>query len=225
MNREEFKTDVIRPVQCFKEGWAIIKDQYWILFAITIVGMMASSLTLYILLGAMVCGIFKCYFQVFDGEKASMETLFKSFKYFKPALPVVLLIIVPMLFVFGIIYLPILYATFQGATMTDDELFSMMPKVIVTEFIIATVMVCLHTLLMFAFPLIVDRDLSGWQAIKLSAKAVWQNLNGVAGLWAVGFVISLVGLLVFCVGIYLTIPIIIAGNISAYRKVFPKLEN
>jgi hypothetical protein len=222
MNQEEFETGVIRPVECYREGWNAIKDQYWILFAVTIVGMILGGITLYILLGAVVCGIFKCFFNVFDGEKAELETVFKSFKYFKPSLPVVVLIVVPMLLVFGSIYAPVLYATFMGARMTEEELFSLLTGTLIIEFIVATVMVCLHTLLMFAFPLIVDRNMSGWQAIKTSARAVWKNMSGVAGLWAVGFVISLLGLLVFCFGTYLTMPIIIAGNIAAYRKVFPK---
>ncbi|MBK7705181.1 MAG: hypothetical protein IPJ30_05230 [Acidobacteria bacterium] len=34
-------------------------------------------------------------------------------------------------------------------------------------------------------------------------------------------VLSLAGMLAFCVGIYFVIPIIIAGNVLAYRKVFP----
>ncbi len=225
MNQEEFNIGVIRPVECFKEGWNSIKDQYWILFAITLVGMMIGSFTLYILLGAMVCGIFKCYFKAIDGEQAELETLFQSLHYFKPGLLVVVLMIVPTILVFTIIYAPIFYATMMGATMSEADLYKMLTGTLIVEFIVATIMVCLHTLLMFAFPLIVDRNLSGWQAIKTSAKAVWKNLSGVTGLWAVGFFISMLGLFVFCVGIYLTIPIIIAGNITAYRKVFPKIAN
>ena len=82
-------------------------------------------------------------------------------------------------------------------------------------------MVCFHKLLMFSFPLIVDRNLGAFAAMSLSARAVWNNLGGVAGLYGVGFVLSLAGMLAFCVGIYFVIPIIIAGNVLAYRKVFP----
>jgi uncharacterized membrane protein len=71
----------------------------------------------------------------------------------------------------------------------------------------------------------VDRKLTAGQAIKISMKAVWKNLSGVAGIAGVGFVLSLLGTLVFCIGTYFVIPIIIAGNIVAYRKVFPRLQN
>lgn len=225
MNAEEYRTGVIKPVECFKEAWELIKSDYWILFAISIIAMMLGGITMYILLGALICGMFKCFLQVIDGGKVEIEYLFSNIKdYFGPGLFVTAVIIVPMIIVFSIMYVPILLATLSGDRMSEQELFAMLTGAIIVEFIIAIVMVCLHTLLMFAFPLIVDRRLSGWQAIKTSAKAVWHNLNGVAGLWAVGFGIGIVGYLLLCVGIYFTIPIIIAGNTVAYRKVFPSRE-
>ena len=82
-------------------------------------------------------------------------------------------------------------------------------------------MVCFHTLLMFSFPLIVDRNLSAVKAMTTSARAVLRNLGGVVGLILVNFGLVLVGELAFCVGVYFVIPILIAGNVVAYRKVFP----
>jgi membrane-anchored glycerophosphoryl diester phosphodiesterase (GDPDase) len=225
MKSVDIKTGVIKPVECFKEGWQLIKNDYWILFAITIVGIMFGGVTLYILLGALVCGIFRCYLQVIDGGKAEFDGLFKSIKQnFGAGLLVMAIIVVPMIFVFSIMYLPILFSTMSGNVMTEDELFAWLTGALLIEFVIAIVMVCLHTLLMFAFPLIADKNLSGWEAIKTSSKAVWKNLNGVAGIWAVGFFVGLIGYLLLCIGIYFAIPIIIAGNTVAYRKVFPATE-
>ena len=82
-------------------------------------------------------------------------------------------------------------------------------------------MVCFHTLLIFSFPLIVDRGMGGFQSMKISAKAVWMNLGSVVGLIMVNFVLALIGYLALCVGVYFVIPIILAGNAVAYRKVFP----
>ncbi len=31
MQQDEFTTGAIQPVECFKEGWEIIKDEYWLL--------------------------------------------------------------------------------------------------------------------------------------------------------------------------------------------------
>ncbi len=57
--------------------------------------------------------------------------------------------------------------------------------------------------------------------MKTSAKAVWGNMGGVVGLIMVNIVLTLIGQLALCVGIYFVIPIILAGNVVAYRKVFP----
>lgn len=221
MSNTEINTNVIRPVECYKEGWELIKEQYWILFAIALVGGMIGGVSMYILLGAMICGIFLCFLRVIDGGKAEIDDLFKGFKYFMPSLLVTLLFVVPMILVFAIMYVPLIMASVMGARMSEEELFAMLTGTLAVDFVIMIGMVCLHTLLMFAFPLIVDRKLSGWQAVRTSAVAVWKNLKGVTGLWAVGFVVSLLGMLLCFVGTYFAIPIIIAGNAVAYRKVFP----
>lgn len=226
MTQTEFKTGVIRPIECLKEAWELTKSQYWLLFAITIVGMVIGGISFYILLGSMLCGVYLCYLQVIDGKTAEFDNLFKNIKgYFLPSLPIVILFIVPIFLVFGAVYVPFIYATIMGARISEDELFTIIITSIIVDFFIAIIMACFHTLLMFAFPLIVDRNLSGWQAIKLSCKSVWKNLGGVTGLWAVLFGINLLGMLACVIGVYLTIPLGLATQIVAYRKVFPKIDN
>lgn len=225
MQNTEFKTGVIRPVECFQEGWELIKDQYWLLFAVSLVGALIGGASMYILLGTMICGIFYCYFQKIDGKPVQFEDLFKGFSsYLIPGLIVTIFIVVPMIVVYGLIYAPFIAAAIMGSRMSESELMTLIGGALLVDFIFIVLMVCLHTLLMFSFPLIVDRNLSGIQAMKTSAKAVWKNLKGVAGLWVVSFAINLVGMMLFCIGIYFTIPILIAGNIVAYRKVFPRLS-
>jgi uncharacterized membrane protein len=91
----------------------------------------------------------------------------------------------------------------------------------VVDVVVALVMVCFHSLLIFCFPLIVDRGLSSWDSIKLSARATFKNLGGIGGMIGLNFLMALAGLLLFCVGIYLVIPLLTASNLVAYRKVFP----
>ncbi|MEJ7846586.1 MAG: hypothetical protein WKF92_00690 [Pyrinomonadaceae bacterium] len=43
MQEPEFITGVINPIEVYKEAWVMIKDQYWIIFAITFVGLMISG--------------------------------------------------------------------------------------------------------------------------------------------------------------------------------------
>ncbi len=226
MNNTEFKTGVIKPIECLKEAWELSKPQYWLLFAITIVGIMIGGVSMYILLGSMLCGVYACYLQAIDGEKPEFDHLFKNIKgYFLPSLPVIILFIIPMFVVFGVIYFPLIMASIMGNKLSENEIMTLIFGSLAVDVVISIIMVCLHTLLMFAFPLIVDRNLSGWQAIKLSSKAVWKNLGGVTGLWAVLFGINLLGILACFIGIYLTIPLGMATQVVAYRKIFPKLNN
>jgi uncharacterized membrane protein len=92
---------------------------------------------------------------------------------------------------------------------------------VAVDVVFILIMVCFHTLLMFSFPLIVDRKLGAIQAMTTSAKAVWRNMGGVVGLILVNMGIVILGELAFCIGIYLAIPVVFATNVVAYRKVFP----
>lgn len=220
----EFKTGVIRPVECVKEGYALIKDDYWILFVVWIVGSILSSISLLTAAGAMMCGIFYCYLRAIDGNEVKFDDLWKGMQWFLPGLVVMLVIVVPILVVYGVVTVPVFMAAAMGGDLSDDELMRLLFGALAVEFVLLVIMVCLHTLLMFAFPLIVDRNLGAVAAMKMSARAVFKNMNGVLGLIMVNFGLVLVGVLAFCVGLYFVIPVVIAGNVVAYRKVFPKVD-
>lgn len=217
----QFNTGVIRPVECFKEAWELIKSDYWLLFAIFLVGALIGGASMYILIGAMLCGIFYCYLQKIDGKPVAFEDLFKGFNFFLPSFLLMLILIVPTFVLIGIVYAPFIAAVVMGSKLSEEELIGLIAGSLFIDLIFAVVMVCAQTLLFFAFPLIVDRNLSVWEAMKTSAKAVRQNLGGVIGLILVGAVINIVGALACGIGAYFTAPIVLAGNMLAYRKVFP----
>ncbi len=221
MQNTEFRTGVISPVECVKEGWELIKSDYWLLFAIAFVGAILGGITMYILFGAMICGIFYAFLRKIDGWPASFDDLWKGMQYFGPGLVVTLFIVVPIFVFYNI---SMLGAVVLGSQ-TGGGMMGLLVVVGFADLVFLLLMVCFHTLLMFAFPLIVDRNLGGIQAMTTSARAVWQNLGGVAGLIAVNFGLVFVGYLALCVGVYFVIPIIIAGNVVAYRRVFPSLSS
>lgn len=226
MTQREFTVGQIRPVECVKEGFALIKDEYWVLLAVSVVGAMIAAISLYILIGAMVCGIFVCYLRKIDGGRVKFEDLFTGFGYFGSSLLVTILIVVPLvvwlLVLFTTLYLPLLMKAVGGENVSDDELLTTFFVVFVIDVIVAFVMVCFHSLLFFCFPLIVDRGLSSWDSIKLSARATLKNLAGIGGIIGLNFLMLLAGELVLCIGIYLVLPLITASHMVAYRKVFPK---
>src|SRR5687767_13606172 len=111
----EFRSGVIRPVECVKEGFELIKSDYWLLLAIGLVGGMIGGVTLFIALGAMTCGVMHAYLKKIDGQPVAFEDLFKGFSWFGPSLIVTVVIVVPLLVVYGLIYVPIILAATMGS--------------------------------------------------------------------------------------------------------------
>ena len=226
MKEADFTVGQIRPIECVKEAFALIKDEYWVLLAVSLVGGMIAAISMYLLIGAMVCGIFACYLRKIDGGRVKFDDLFTGFKYFLPSLLVTILIVVPlvvwMLVLFTTMYLPLIMNAVGSTNVSDDEMLSTFFVVFAIDVVVAFVMVCFHSLLIFCFPLIVDRGLSSWDSIRLSARATMRNLSGIGGIIGLNFLMALAGGLVCCIGIYLVIPLITASNLVAYRKVFPK---
>ena len=69
MMNQEFNVGVIKPVECMKEGWELIKDQYWLFVGITFVGMLIGGFIPFgIGVGAMFCGIYYTMIQKLDGK-------------------------------------------------------------------------------------------------------------------------------------------------------------
>ena len=79
-----------------------------------------------------------------------------------------------------------------------------------------------HAIFVFAYPLIVDRKLSGWEAIKTSYRAAQKNLGGIVGLILLNIGLGIVGVLFCFVGVYLVLPVTYAAYAAAYRQVFPE---
>lgn len=224
MQEKEFQIGVLRPIECYKEAWALLKGQYWLIFAIVLVGILVSSTIPILLIGPMMCGIYAALLDKIDGKEVKFEKLFQSFDQFVPGLIVSLLITIPVFVMIILIYIPMIVMAMAGARMNENDLFIFIAGVIAVEVVFGIIMACIHTLLLFSFPLLVDRKLSATDAIKVSAKAVWQNLSGVVGLFGVSFLAIIVGYLLLCIGIYFVIPLIFMANALAYRKIFPSLQ-
>src|ERR1700740_822683 len=93
----EFRRGVVAPLECIKEGWALIKDQYWLFFGISIVGMLIGMAFTIVLMGPMVVGVFLCLQQRQRNQPVEFGRLFKGFDLFVQGLIVTVLKFIPTL--------------------------------------------------------------------------------------------------------------------------------
>ncbi len=232
-NQPQFNSGVVAPVECLKEGWALIRDQYWLFMGISLVGMLIGGAVPLILLGPMMVGIFLCLFRRMRGEPVEFGMLFKGFDYFGQSLIVALIKAIPMVVVivpFYLIMFVVMMTTMPRNHPTPDEtstfMFSFFGLEIVFIVVIVIVGLAVETFFLFAFPLVVDRNLTGMDAIKLSIKAGKANFGGVLGLLLLNAAVGFIGVLCCFVGVYFVMPVTLAAQAIAYRRVFPEtLQN
>ena len=233
MNAElsEFRRGVVAPVECIKEGWALIKDQYWLFLGISLVGVLIGGAVPIVLLGPMMIGIFLCLLQRQRGEPVEFGTLFKGFEQFVQGLVVAALKMVPVIIILVpyYIFLVVVMATTMprgGNPSPEDSrafVLSFFGFEIVFFVVIMVVSVLVEIFFMFAFPLIADRKLSGLEAVKLSFRAGKANMGGIIGLILLNGLLSIVGVLCCIIGVYFYLPIAFASQVVAYRRVFPDI--
>src|SRR4030095_4901634 len=115
MTNTEFRTGVINPVECVKEGFELIKRDYWLLFAIALVGGLIGGATMYILGGAMICGIIFSFLKAIARKPVTFDDLWKGMNYFGQGLVVMLIVIVPAIAYYIFAYITFVAAIVGGA--------------------------------------------------------------------------------------------------------------
>ena len=231
----QFRSGVIKPVECLKAGWELVKTDYWVFFGITAVGILLGSFAPFgILIGPMLCGIYYCFLHTMDGDSSKFENLFKGFDYFLPGFIVVLIQIAVMLVLMIPIYIFMAIGMFSvisvaaagqkgpGAGVAVGS--SMILIYIVFFLLIMAVTTLLHLCFLFTFPLIVERKLKAVDSIKLSIKGAKANLGGMIILLILSGLLLLIGVIFCYVGAFFVLPALFASFAHAYRQVFPKIE-
>jgi hypothetical protein len=230
-NVTTFNRGAVRPVECLKAAWELIKGQYWLFLGITAVGILVGSLgPMAILLGPMMCGIFLCLLARMRSEPFGFDLLFKGFDYFVQSLIATLIQIIPVMLVLVPFYL-VFFFTFmntmnrprrRGAPPDPSEFYPVIILTVVLVVVAIVIGTLVGALFIFTYPLIVDRRLPGLDAVKLSFKAATANFGGVLGLVLLNMLMGFVGLLLCYVGAILVLPLHYASWAVAYRQVFDR---
>ncbi|MFY9620967.1 MAG: hypothetical protein WAM70_13685 [Pyrinomonadaceae bacterium] len=223
-NPVEFRSGVISPVECLKEGWQLIKDQYWLFLGITLVAMLVGGAVPVVLIGPMMVGLYLCLFAKMRGEPVEFGMLFKGFDYFTQGLVAAAIQTLPVILIIAVGQ--VIFVAFTMIIMPRQR-GDMMPAVFWVALVVFVLFVMIaslavHSLFLFAYPLIADRNLPGWEAIQVSYRAALQNLGGIIGLLLLVSGLGLLGVLACYVGAFLVMPISFASYAVAYRRVFPE---
>ncbi len=230
-----YNRGAVRPMECFREGWRLVKAEYWFFLGVTLVGILiGSAAPMAILTGPMMCGIYLCLLRRIDGSPATFNDLFQGFSFFLPSFLATLVMMVPTILLLIPFYIGMFASIFTlmpqpqpggGPPPPPD------PAQLTTFFVIMGALflammvgsLLIGMFFIFAYPLIVDRRLSAMAAVGLGIRAVFANFGGLLGLMILQMIFSMIGLLMCYVGAIFEMPIAFAAFAVAYRKVFPAL--
>jgi uncharacterized membrane protein len=224
----EFGRKAVVPMECLRSGWSLIKSQYWLFVGMTAVGVIIGSVVpLGILLGPMMCGLYLALFQTRRGNPIEFGILFKGFDYFGDSVVATLLhmipivvVIVPVYILFYVGLIVMMSQQQSGGDPNPNTMLGFFGVFAVFWLVIIVLLVLLSIVFTFAYPLIVDRRLSGVEAVKLSIKAALANFWQLLGLLLMTGLMNFVGVLFCYVGAFLVMPVGFAAIAMAYEQVF-----
>jgi uncharacterized membrane protein len=236
----DFQRRAVSPWTCLGEGWRLIRDEYWLFLGMAFVVFIASESTMGMLLGPAICGIHLCLLRRERDLPVRFEMLFDGFNYFVQSLIATLIIMVPTVLLFILAYFATYMMMFGGlfimvAEMPPPQGPGAPPPPNLPDPEIGIILLCagsvimlacivivaiIQTLTIFVYPLIVDKELTGFEAVKLSCRAALGNRGGIFGLLLLRLLIDLVASLFCCVGPILVMPLDLAMVAIAYRQVF-----
>jgi uncharacterized membrane protein len=231
---QSFKRGAIRPLECLSAGWRVVKDDYWLFLGMSLLAMFLCSIGGGLLAGPAMCGLHYCLFRRERGVPVTFDMMFRGFDYFVPGLIATLLTVPPILLLviasyIGMIAVPlVLIAVFpeqpQGGPPEPALIWSIVGAECLVVLIVTVLGMVVQAMYIFIYPLIVDRKLSGWEAVMLSARAALGNLGGVIVLMVLTQALAMLGVLLCYVGVIFVLPITFAMISIAYRQVFGVVE-
>jgi uncharacterized membrane protein len=220
-----FRRGVVQPIYCIKTGWGLLRDQYWLFVGMAAVAILLGSLVPFgIILGSMMCGIYMALFRRRRGEIVEFGILFKGFDYFGESIVATLIHYVPIVMVivpfYIVLYGGLFLITQQGGEPNSSAVFGFFAVILVLVLIMMVLIILISVIFTFSYPLIVDRKLSGLDAVKMSARGALANFWPLLGLLFLNGLLGFAGVLLCYVGVFLALPVGFAAIGVAYEQVF-----
>ena len=204
----------------------MVKPNYWLFVGMTFISMLiGSAVPLGILLGPMMCGLYLTMFASRRREPIDFAMLFKGFEYFAPALVAALLHVIPIIVIIVPAYIFMYLSMFVTIAVQGDDpspvgFLAMMGTFAIILIVIFVLITVLSVGFVFAYPLIVDKRLQGFDAVKLSFKGALGNFWRLLGMMLLTSLLGILGLALCYVGIFLVFPISYGAIAAAYEQVY-----
>jgi hypothetical protein len=218
----------VRPLECYREGWRLIKQDYALFVGIGFLAVLIGNAVPFgILLGPMWCGIEIALLTRMAGQRPTLGNLFEGFEFFVPSMVPSVIIVTLVTIAFLVVYIAY-FAAVIGFLMAQggqpDVTFLGTYGGLTVLYVVLTMLswVVLTAPFVFVFSLIVERRLSGFAALWTSLKAIFANFWGIVVLLMLDTLLSGIGTMMFCVGWSLFFPLNLAASAVAYRQVFPR---
>lgn len=222
-----FERGVVQPMVCLRTGYEIIKDQYWLFVGMCLVAILIGSAVPFgIMMGPMMCGLYLAIFQKHRRHQVEFGLLFKGFDFLGESIIATLIHVIPII----VIIVPFYIAFYAGMFLIigtggrgepdPTNMLAFFGVFFVFLILVMVLIMAISVLFTFTYPLIVDRRMTGVEAVKLSAKAGLANFWSLLGLLLLNGLLGFVGVLLCYVGMFLIFPITFAATSVAYDQVF-----
>lgn len=221
-----FRRGAVQPVVCLQTGWELIRQRYWLFVGMATVAMILGSFVPFgLILGPLMCGFYLALFHHRRNQPIEFGLLFKGFDYFGESVIATLLHYVPMVMIIMPFYIVMYAGMFlmmprSGGDPDPASLFGFLAVLFLMMLVMFILIGLVSIIFTFSYPLIVDRKLSGIDAVKLSAKGAMANFLPLVGLWLLNGILMFIGMLLCYVGMFLAMPITFAAIETAYEQVF-----
>ena len=181
--------------------------------------------------GALTCGLYSAISRKANSGVAEFGDLFSGFQKIQSCLIVAVVISVVQFIIsigFLLVGATVGISAFGMGMLVKDGKFdpSILGGLFLVIFLFAIVYILINLfisiLTTFVYPLVAQRNLSGGEALMLSAKSGLGNIGGLILLSLLLGLMAIGGILVCGVGILFVLPIMLASVFAAYQSVFGK---
>ena len=248
MTNTQYLKGAIDATGCISNAWELIKPNYWLFFAVSLVSALifiavsfipfAGPILNAILAPPVMGGVYYFILRAMRNEPVDFGMMFKGFEKAGPlfllglitAIPALISTVVELMFRTTDV---LLRAILGNRGFQTDQFQSATPDIAIAGGVMVFVLIYVVVYLIFsiawgitfalAVPIAIDQDVDAITAIKLSAKAGWSNVGGIIVLAILSWLMLLGGAVVCCIGLFFVLPIVEAAWAFAYRQVFPDL--